>query len=95
MATRFRRHGPVHCSMPRVKCLATVSSMATSVRGPASARRRRADGPIIGRTPVEHLYLNVGHGALGWTLAAGSARLVCDAIAGRTPTIDVKPLRYQ
>ena len=51
--------------------------------------------PIIGRTPVEHLFLNVGHGALGWTLAAGSARLVCDAIAGRTPTIDVKPYTYQ
>ena len=51
--------------------------------------------PIIGRTPIEHLYLNVGHGALGWTLAAGSARLVCDAIAGRTPTIDVKPYAYQ
>ena len=51
--------------------------------------------PIIGRTPVEHLYLNVGHGALGWTLAAGSARLVCDAIAGRTPTIDVRPYMYQ
>lgn len=50
--------------------------------------------PIIGRTPVEHLYLNVGHGALGWTLAAGSARLVCDAIAGRAPTIDVKPYLY-
>jgi D-amino-acid dehydrogenase len=51
--------------------------------------------PVIGRTPMEHLYLNVGHGALGWTLAAGSARLVCDAIAGRTPTIDVKPYMYQ
>ena len=51
--------------------------------------------PIIGRTPIEHLYLNVGHGALGWTLAGGSARLVCDAIAGRTPTIDVKPYTYQ
>ena len=51
--------------------------------------------PIIGRTPIDHLYLNVGHGALGWTLAAGSARLVCDAIAGRTPTIDVKPYTYQ
>ena len=50
--------------------------------------------PIIGRTQVEHLYLNVGHGALGWTLAAGSARLVCDAIAGRTPTIDVRPYAY-
>lgn len=51
--------------------------------------------PIIGRTPVEHLYLNVGHGALGWTLAAGSARLVCDAIAGRASTIDARPYTYQ
>lgn len=51
--------------------------------------------PIIGRTPVEHLYLNVGHGALGWTLAAGSARLVCDAIAGRNPTIDVGQYAYR
>lgn len=50
--------------------------------------------PILGRTPIEHLYLSVGHGALGWTLAAGSARLVCDAIASRTPTIDVKPYTY-
>ena len=48
--------------------------------------------PVIGRTAVEHLYLNVGHGALGWTLAGGSARLICDAIAGSTPTIDVRPI---
>jgi len=47
--------------------------------------------PIIGRAPLANLYLNVGHGALGWTLAAGSARLVCDAVAGRTPTIDIAP----
>jgi len=47
--------------------------------------------PLLGRTPLRNLYLNVGQGALGWTLAAGSARLVCDAIAGRTPTIDAAP----
>lgn len=47
--------------------------------------------PILGRCGVGNLYLNVGHGALGWTLAAGSARLVCDAIAGRAPTIDPAP----
>jgi D-amino-acid dehydrogenase len=47
--------------------------------------------PIIGRSAVANLYLNVGQGALGWTLAAGSARLVCDAIAGRPPTIDAAP----
>lgn len=47
--------------------------------------------PIIGRAPLANLYLNVGHGALGWTLAAGSARLVCDVVAGRAPTIDLMP----
>ena len=47
--------------------------------------------PILGRTPLPNLYLNVGHGALGWTLAAGSARLVCDIIADRTPTIAMAP----
>jgi D-amino-acid dehydrogenase len=47
--------------------------------------------PILGRSTLGNLYLNVGHGALGWTLAAGSARLVCDAVAGRAPTIDSAP----
>lgn len=47
--------------------------------------------PILGRSAVRNLYLNVGQGALGWTLAAGSARLVCDAVAGRPPTIDATP----
>jgi len=47
--------------------------------------------PIIGRTTLANLVLNTGHGALGWTLAAGSARLVCDAIARRGPTIDATP----
>lgn len=51
--------------------------------------------PIIGRVPPGNLYLNVGHGALGWTLAAGSARLVCDLVAGRTPTIDSAPYALQ
>lgn len=51
--------------------------------------------PIIGRTPMTNLYLSVGHGALGWTLAAGSARLICDAVAGRAPTIDVRPYLYR
>jgi D-amino-acid dehydrogenase len=50
--------------------------------------------PILGRSPVQHLYLNVGHGSLGWTLAAGSARLLCDAIAGRAPTIRPTPFAY-
>ncbi|ABM57753.1 D-amino acid dehydrogenase [Verminephrobacter eiseniae] len=47
-------------------------------------RPARPDGkPLIGATPYGNLWLNVGHGALGFTLAAGSAELLADRIAGR------------
>lgn len=48
------------------------------------------DGPpVIGATPIDGLYLNTGHGTLGWTMACGSGRLLAD-IVGRRPTdIDV------
>jgi len=49
-----------------------------------------ADGvPILGTTPVENLYINTGHGHLGWTLAAGSGKAVAELLAGRTPAIDM------
>lgn len=44
--------------------------------------------PILGPTPWTNLLLNVGHGALGFTLAMGSARIVADLAAGRVPAID-------
>ena len=50
--------------------------------------------PILGATPFSNLYLNVGHGALGWTLALGSARIVADAIAGRPAAIAQDGLAY-
>ena len=50
--------------------------------------------PIIGQFGLQNLILNVGHGALGWTLAGGSARLVCDVIAQRPPTIAMAPFQY-
>jgi D-amino-acid dehydrogenase len=37
---------------------------------------------------VPNLFLNVGHGHLGWTLCCGSARIVADLVAGRTPEIE-------
>jgi D-amino-acid dehydrogenase len=43
--------------------------------------------PIIGRTRVQNLYLNTGHGTLGWTLACGSARVLADLVSGRTPEV--------
>ena len=51
--------------------------------------------PILGATPVANLFLNVGHGALGWTLALASARIVADAIARRTPEIHLTGFEYR
>lgn len=50
--------------------------------------------PIIGKSPVANLFLNVGHGALGWTLACGSAALLAELIAGRPTTINSQPYAY-
>ena len=50
--------------------------------------------PIVGATPVPNLFLNTGHGTLGWTMSAGSGRLVADLISGRTPDIAADDLGY-
>ena len=52
-------------------------------------RPMTCDGPpILGATPYANLYLNTGHGPLGWTLCAGSARLVADIVAGKQPAVN-------
>ena len=48
--------------------------------------------PVIGATPVENLYLATGHGTLGWTMAAGTAKVMADVISGRMPGIDLSGL---
>ena len=47
--------------------------------------------PLIGASPVSGLCLNTGHGALGWTLACGSARLAVDMLLERAPVLDAAP----
>ena len=55
-------------------------------------RPMSCDGvPILGKTPVEGLYLNTGHGHLGWTLAAASSRVLADTVMGRSPELDITP----
>jgi D-amino-acid dehydrogenase len=44
--------------------------------------------PVIGRTRYPNLYVNTGHGTLGWTLAAGSGRALADLMSGRTPEVE-------
>ncbi|HLT98591.1 MAG TPA: D-amino acid dehydrogenase [Burkholderiaceae bacterium] len=41
--------------------------------------------PLIGRTKVSNLYLNTGHGTLGWTMGVGSGKALADLIGGRRP----------
>jgi D-amino-acid dehydrogenase len=51
------------------------------------------DGPpVIGRAKFANLYLNTGHGTLGWTMACGSGRVLADLISGRAPAIDATEL---
>ena len=53
--------------------------------------------PIVGATPLRNLFLNTGHGTLGWTMAAGSAMVIADLVGGKTPAIradDLAVFRY-
>ncbi len=43
--------------------------------------------PIVGATRYGNLYLNTGHGTLGWTMACGSGKLVADLVMGKRPAI--------
>ena len=48
--------------------------------------------PLIGPTPLPNLLLATGHGTLGWTMAAGTGRVIADLVAGRKPEIDIAGL---
>ncbi len=66
-------------------------SMATSWAGlrPATAQSK----PIIDVSRWSNLWLNVGHGALGFTLACGSGRALTALVCGEQPAIDLAPFR--
>jgi D-amino-acid dehydrogenase len=44
--------------------------------------------PYIGKTRYSNLYLNTGHGTLGWTMGCGSGRALADIISGRQPEVE-------
>ncbi|HSN39109.1 MAG TPA: FAD-dependent oxidoreductase, partial [Burkholderiales bacterium] len=46
--------------------------------------------PLIGRTRYPNLFLNTGHGTLGWTLACGSGRAIADIVSGVRPGVDFR-----
>ena len=44
--------------------------------------------PLVGRSKLRNLYLDTGHGTLGWTLACGSGRALADIVSGVVPEVD-------
>ena len=53
--------------------------------------------PVVGATPLGNLFVNTGHGTLGWTMACGSASVIADLVGGKSPAIradDLAVFRY-
>jgi D-amino-acid dehydrogenase len=48
--------------------------------------------PVIGATPYSNLWLNVGHGALGFTLALATGRILADLVGGHEPRVPLEGL---
>jgi D-amino-acid dehydrogenase len=84
LSTR-RRDTLVHCAnelFPGAADLAKPSFWS-------GLRPMTPDGPpIIGRTPISNLFLNTGHGTLGWTMACGSGHVIASIMSDRSPAID-------
>jgi D-amino-acid dehydrogenase len=51
--------------------------------------------PLVGATRFANLFLNTGHGTLGWTMACGTGKLLADLVGGRVPAIDPTPYEAQ
>lgn len=65
----------------------------STVKEWACLRPSTPDGPpIIGKTPLANFWMNTGHGTLGWTQAAGSARLLADVMDGKPTEIPLSGL---
>ena len=48
--------------------------------------------PLVGKTRIPNLFLNTGHGTLGWTMSCGSGSVLADIISGRAPAVDAGAL---
>lgn len=72
----------------RVRSLFPALGAITTVQNWAGLRPATPSNvPLIGRTRLKNLFLNTGHGTLGWTLACGSASALADLISGREPQV--------
>ena len=51
--------------------------------------------PLFGRAKYDNLFLNTGHGHIGWTMSCGSGRVIADLIAGRDPKVNLDGMTYR
>ncbi|MEQ1899853.1 MAG: D-amino acid dehydrogenase [Devosia sp.] len=90
LTLRPHRRGPLDRSLRELFPRAGDLSKASFWCG---LRPMTPDGtPVLGKTKLDNLYLNTGHGTLGWTMAAGSGRVLSDLISGTKPEIDTSDL---
>jgi len=83
----------------RVRCEAIVRRVEELFPGAGDTERAQfwaglrpatpSNVPIIGRSTVANLYLNTGHGTLGWTHACGSGKSIARIVSGLTPEVDL------
>lgn len=68
----------------------------SKAEGWTGLRPMTPDGtPVLGPSRYDNLFLNTGHGTLGWTMACGSGRAVADVVMGRKPEIDFDGLTWE
>jgi D-amino-acid dehydrogenase len=76
-----------------VKDLFPAGADRTRVQYWTGLRAMTPDGPpILGVTRYDNLFLNTGHGTLGWTMACGSGRVLAEIVSGMAPSIDLNGL---
>jgi D-amino-acid dehydrogenase len=83
----------VRCNaiLERIRFLFPGIKNASSIERWAGLRPATPDNvPVIGRTRLKNLFLNTGHGTLGWTLACGSGRVLADLVSGRPPAVEFR-----
>jgi D-amino-acid dehydrogenase len=72
---------------------AQLANTGAAVQEWKGARPMLPDGPpLLGATGIPGVWINLGHGSSGWALSCGSARVVADLMAARTPEIDIEGL---
>ncbi len=88
------RINPVRCDAIATRAFALFPNIAARENLACWAGLRPAtpgNVPLIGQCRYHNLYLNTGHGTLGWTLACGSGKLLADLVSGCDPEVDPTP----